>query len=1026
MGDSANTYYASSTDVNIVRNVFVPSYTFNGSSGQFEVQLDTNLRGNVAVGDSNTNYSLKVNGSIVQTQLPTGNNYGDYLLWDGTQYVIGDSNVAIGANAREVSSEDGGVSNAIAIGSRAGYQGQETSAIAIGAAAGIQGQKNEAIAIGAEAGSSQQGCNSIAIGANAGVNSQISNSIILNAMGTTLDASVNSGFYVAPIRNLTTLSSLYYNPSTKEITYGVSPSGGGTTLPPGRNYGDYLYWNGSAYVVGGSDVNIGSGAGSSKLPNYSVAVGANAGVNQAAYAVAIGFEAGQIQQGPDCVAIGVGSGQTSQELGAVSVGYNAGGATQRQGGVAIGFTAGNYNQGSNSIAIGYSAGYQDQISNSIILNALGGDFTSPAYKTVSGFYVAPIRNATALSSLYYNYVTKEITYGLSPSGGGVTLPSGINPGDYLVWNGIEYVVGDQNIKLGGKAGMLQQSINSIAIGASAGYFNQGIPGSGGSNAIAIGLNAGTMDQGTNSIAIGANAGSNVQGQYSIAIGASAGTVSQSTRSIIMNASGSALNAATPGFYVAPVRNLQGPNSIYYDPATSELTYGTIPSGGGGTTLPPGINTGDYLYWSNGAYQVGDTKVTIGANTGVTSQGANAVAIGVCSGNISQGANAVSIGMHSDTTYPVQSNQGPASIGIGRVSGQINQGGSSVAIGDGAGYFNQSGHAVAVGFNAGLSGQGVQSVAIGWAAGSTNQGNGAQYSYGVAIGCAAAISNQGQLGIAIGNGAGRENQGVGAIALGSGAGGNFQPSNSIAIGVNAGTRNSGITTGVNSIVIGTNAAATGQGNSTIIVNATGGDFVDKTYQTQSNSLFIAPIRTDITTAGLCNVQYNLSTKEITVAPVNVQANVLFSTLASSNLPNAAFGWITPTFKASSQNPNVYLNASSNIVFGSQGYYQIIPYISSAWKGTLQNGQGPTSISIIYIYGTNAGHVQTGPVVLSGVQTPTQTGYPGVPYPSILYVDNPGRILQLGIGGFAAGIVNPGVATVTVPANAPFILSYLGNA
>ena len=140
----------------------------------------------------------------------------------------------------------------------------------------------------------------------------------------------------------------------------------GATGPPGSitqigtNYGNYLVWNGSAWVV--------SGIGNIQLGSFAGAVG------QGSECVAIGISAGN-KQGDNCVAIGPGAGSID---------------------------AGTTAQGNNSIAIGYQAGLGGCAANSIVLSA--GASGIPSYNP--GFYVNPIRTNTSTSSqyaLYYNY-----------------------------------------------------------------------------------------------------------------------------------------------------------------------------------------------------------------------------------------------------------------------------------------------------------------------------------------------------------------------------------------------------------------------------------------------------------------------------------------------------------------------------------------------------------------------------------------------------------------------------------------------
>ena len=85
-------------------------------------------------------------------------------------------------------------------------------------AAGPDSSDNQRVRIGTDR---------IILGKNAFTATVAANSIILNASATSLD-SANSGLFVDPITNSTSTQVLYYNTSTKEVTYGDAPSGGGS------------------------------------------------------------------------------------------------------------------------------------------------------------------------------------------------------------------------------------------------------------------------------------------------------------------------------------------------------------------------------------------------------------------------------------------------------------------------------------------------------------------------------------------------------------------------------------------------------------------------------------------------------------------------------------------------------------------------------------------------------------------------------------------------------------------------------
>ena len=478
--------------------------------------------------------------------------------------------ISQGANAIAIGTGAGATQGNLCIGIGMGvhrqYPGTNVSvanAIAIGTMAADTFQRNNAIAIGTMAGYNNQGSNSIAIGAGAGANNQIDGSIILNATGANLDAKVNGGFYVSPIRQDwgNTAQTVYYNPATKELTYLFTGSG-------------------VTYISNGSSqVTIPSANG-----NISMSVGGVQSMNLSTTTVALGQFAGRGN---------VIAANTVQAANAVAIGANAG----------------YLSQGANSVAIGAMAGYTNQANNSIAINASGANL-SPVN---SGFYVNPIRNdvANITTPVFYNTSTKEITYGPQISGiangtssvniatanGAITMAVGgstaFNVTDSNVALGIgaaaaSYLgiaigpnagsVGDQGqqaVAIGSGAGEQGQGMWSVALGADAGTVNQG------QDAVAIGYRSGYLAQGPGTVAIGAHAGEGqifggTQGANSIAIGMYAGANAQAANSIILNASGGVLNSSSDGFFVKPLRDngASAPtqNIIGYDPSTSEVSY----------------------------------------------------------------------------------------------------------------------------------------------------------------------------------------------------------------------------------------------------------------------------------------------------------------------------------------------------------------------------------------------------------------------------------------------------------------------
>lgn len=99
------------------------------------------------------------------------------------------------------------------------------------------------------------------------------NTIVLNAMRESWQVD-SPGFYVHPVRERpATANALYYDRTTKEISYGPAGGGDGGAIPSGGSTGDYLVWNAmsSEWTVGHTRVAL--GAGSAATGDDAVALG---------------------------------------------------------------------------------------------------------------------------------------------------------------------------------------------------------------------------------------------------------------------------------------------------------------------------------------------------------------------------------------------------------------------------------------------------------------------------------------------------------------------------------------------------------------------------------------------------------------------------------------------------------------------------------------------------------------------------------------------------------------------------------
>ena len=142
-----------------------------------------------------------------------------------------------------------------------------------------------------------------------------------------------------------------------------------------------------------------------------------------------------------------------------------------------------------------------------------------------------------------------------------------------------------------------------------------------------------------------------------------------------------------------------PGELVVDQTNDNLYVGNI--SGSLTLIASGSGTETWATLGDKNNASGPSKIALGTNAGITSQGSVAVAIGSNAGNTSQGDNTVAIGTNA---------------------GRTSQGTSATAVGSGAGSTTQGLLAVAIGGAAGETGQGQYSVAVGSLAGRTSQAN----------------------------------------------------------------------------------------------------------------------------------------------------------------------------------------------------------------------------------------------------------------------------------------------------------------
>jgi len=261
-----------------------------------------------------------------------------------------------------------------------------------------QTSATDAIAIGV--GNINAGQWAISIGTNnANTVAQPDKTIIINAEPGGFDpiAAQQNSCYITPIRNASTITSLYYNNTTKEVTFGSTPS-----IPSNPIFSTLLV-SSIATVNNLSFTTTNTTVGSNAIVqagSYNVALGYSATVESGSFNVAIGYGA-DIVSGVTSNAIAIGHGINVPSNNVIDMGY---------------FNVNSYGAaviGSPAICIGNNIGANGLgVSNSnIVLNAtmdpLGGQYAS-------AFYVKPVRNASTINALYYNTTNAEVSYAPLP------------------------------------------------------------------------------------------------------------------------------------------------------------------------------------------------------------------------------------------------------------------------------------------------------------------------------------------------------------------------------------------------------------------------------------------------------------------------------------------------------------------------------------------------------------------------------------------------------------------------------------
>jgi len=366
-------YYNSTT-----KEVSYSTISAGGGGGNaFSTLFTSTMAFSTLVGASNS--QLYVNGISTQTL-----QVGSSNITLGNSANAGTKSVSIGFYAGNASQGGG----AVALGAEAGLLNQGESAIAIGYGAQLGGSGKFAIGIGYGAGSD-------------GVAPQAPSSIVINATGNLLNTTTPNSFIVAPVRQASGEFGMYYNSTTKEVSYSTI-NNTFSTLNVSSISTNYIESGSTNFITSyvSSQMNASTiYTNNIQFQTTNTRVGSNATIVGGSYNIALGYGA-ETLVGALSNAIAIGHGINVPSDNSINIGY---------------FNVGSYPSGSgigsNTICIGQNIGADGNNVgyNSIVFNASA---TPLGTSGNNGLFINPVRDSdsNAVSTMYYNTTSKEITY----------------------------------------------------------------------------------------------------------------------------------------------------------------------------------------------------------------------------------------------------------------------------------------------------------------------------------------------------------------------------------------------------------------------------------------------------------------------------------------------------------------------------------------------------------------------------------------------------------------------------------------
>lgn len=310
--------YSSTEQINLLKNIFTPEFQF-GAGGFFQPTVKTYLPGNVDIGDPTTNYTLKLNGNALATDLTVAN----WSLNPAVSTLSMASSSITDVSSVQLVGGNGLTRNLGTINNLSGLQTINGFTLSLGSPPTIGVDK---VFLGAGAGVTNTGVNNqVCIGCNAGYGNTRPD---LVAIGHDAGTSISAGNY--------------------SVCIGFRTGAGATNA---------------------SAVQIGNYAGANQNGAYPVMIGLTAGSNSRGdNVVGIGFQATLSSRGSDIVAIGCNAAYNNSASYVVAAGYQAAYNNSGSAVVALGHNAGHGNTASNCVFLG------SNLANGMVANTLPNTF----------------------------------------------------------------------------------------------------------------------------------------------------------------------------------------------------------------------------------------------------------------------------------------------------------------------------------------------------------------------------------------------------------------------------------------------------------------------------------------------------------------------------------------------------------------------------------------------------------------------------------------------------------------------------